>query len=1233
MFLLALMAGMLGGQAQQKAKKYPSLLWQISGKGMAKPSYLYGTWHVSEKMAFHLSDTFFLAIESVDMVALELNPDTWLREHMDYEAAEDLTEFVSYYSRPGSFYKKAFSLNIPEQKDIKYFLKQSPTVVNTMLYRTSAYKDDFEEDTYLDLYIFQAGKKLNKKVTGLEAFRRSRELVRKAETCEDTASDDEKREQLRLKLKDLQGDRSYSEIFEDAYRTGDLDLLDSLYTLTQSKACYKKYMLDERNIIMADQMDSIMKHNSLFAGVGAAHLPGHMGVVDLLRRKGYTVRPVTYTDGFNNKTQKKLEELRYPVQLSLQHSNDSAFSVMAPGKFNELSDVGASKSYLFNDMSNGAYYYIQRVNYFGGLTGETPSAIIARMDSILYDNIPGKILSRKNIKHKNGYPGFDIVNKTRRGDVQRYQIFVTPEEIYIFKMSGTGEYVQKGKEADMFFNSISFRQHDAAGDRWFTPERGEYKLKVPASATVYKSSSPQAVQKEIITGRPAGKDGYFFFVASSLYDMSYIEGDTFELNFLAETFARQLRYKVAESSLQTLEGRPTLDAYLKNDSGEVIRARIFIKGHQYYLVGLRTKDALLADGYLSSFAHAPLKYNKPFQTFTDTVLHFRVKTHLNPSPFGDLVRPYSRYSDSYSSSANSKEKKKKEEKEFLPVKNSRVYVSNETGEKISVEFRKFSMYYQYNTLEKFWNEQLKSMSKESSMIASRKRIEERNGIRELNVLLTDTGSSRGFMVKMLQKCGSLYTLRTYIDTIEGPSAFVQNFFTTFQPKDTCIGSNILDDKLGEHFFSKIYSADASVRKRAENAVDYVRNNMNDTHAPLLMKTIDNPGFGRLELKAKTELIKALGTLKSKEIIPFFEKLYERYTDSLKIQLAILNAVSAQRSMPAVKSLLGLLRSDLPVSKSSTEISDIFSPLMDTLQVARELFPDLLAYAKYPDLRSPIYKLLYNCVEKGQIRKKDYSRFKDDILNDARYDLKLYMSSTESSSKYYSSYSYSSYRTSAEPSSVLGSDQLKLYWYISLLAPFYKSDPDVKKFVDKTMRTKHNILKVYTAAVLLRNNVQVSDSTWKYLATENTTRYWLYRVLEKEKRLDKFDTIKYGQKELVISMLYNDNEDFKKDTVVLVEKLSASAAKHKGYVYVFKSRPLDKKIWKMSYIGVMPELASRINYKPEVYKRNISYESEKQMKKELDDMLKKLRIDGRKRASVSDFDTDRGYYGYDDYSDY
>ena len=52
-----------GAFAQNKSGKDIGLLWEITGNGLTKPSYLYGTMHLTNKVAFNLSDSFFNALQ------------------------------------------------------------------------------------------------------------------------------------------------------------------------------------------------------------------------------------------------------------------------------------------------------------------------------------------------------------------------------------------------------------------------------------------------------------------------------------------------------------------------------------------------------------------------------------------------------------------------------------------------------------------------------------------------------------------------------------------------------------------------------------------------------------------------------------------------------------------------------------------------------------------------------------------------------------------------------------------------------------------------------------------------------------------------------------------------------------------------------------------------------------------------------------------------------------------
>src|SRR5579863_5052451 len=66
-------------------KKYPALLWEITGNGLKKPSYLFGTMHVSSKLVFHLNDSFYIGIKNADVVALELDPQLWQDQLFRFE--------------------------------------------------------------------------------------------------------------------------------------------------------------------------------------------------------------------------------------------------------------------------------------------------------------------------------------------------------------------------------------------------------------------------------------------------------------------------------------------------------------------------------------------------------------------------------------------------------------------------------------------------------------------------------------------------------------------------------------------------------------------------------------------------------------------------------------------------------------------------------------------------------------------------------------------------------------------------------------------------------------------------------------------------------------------------------------------------------------------------------------------------------------------------------------------
>ncbi len=76
------------------------------------------------------------------------------------------------------------------------------------------------------------------------------------------------------------------------YAKGDLDSLDKMNRKDPMPKKMEKALLGDRNIRMAERIDHIIGEQSTFIAIGALHLPAKDGVIELLRKKGFTVTPL-----------------------------------------------------------------------------------------------------------------------------------------------------------------------------------------------------------------------------------------------------------------------------------------------------------------------------------------------------------------------------------------------------------------------------------------------------------------------------------------------------------------------------------------------------------------------------------------------------------------------------------------------------------------------------------------------------------------------------------------------------------------------------------------------------------------------------------------------------------------------------------------------------------------------------------------------------------------------------
>jgi hypothetical protein len=183
--------------------------------------------HVSNKLAFNLSDSFYLGLRNADVVALENNPELWQEEMSSYNSASANQLFNASFAAPNE-YLTINTLQIKEyEKLIEVALAGNSPIINNLLYRSFLGGSDFEEDTYLDMYIYQVGKKWGKKVAGVENYKETIKLVAEA------YSDARKPKNRKQKSYDFDEEFSINKLRE-AYRTGNLDLLDTINQLNST---------------------------------------------------------------------------------------------------------------------------------------------------------------------------------------------------------------------------------------------------------------------------------------------------------------------------------------------------------------------------------------------------------------------------------------------------------------------------------------------------------------------------------------------------------------------------------------------------------------------------------------------------------------------------------------------------------------------------------------------------------------------------------------------------------------------------------------------------------------------------------------------------------------------------------------------------------------------------------------------------------------------------------------
>ncbi len=284
--LLVVCAASMTAYAQAKASEdSPSLLYKVTGKGLAKPSYIFGTFHAicsSEMVPFEKLDTY---LTQSDQLMMEIDMDDAVemgsmgkaliipggKTIKDFMTAEQfakvdamITNLLGYSAENVKMVKPAF---------LMVLAVTSPKAIGCT-------------PTVYDLSLMQNAVAKKKPVVGLETVASqikvidSKPLDKQAKDLYEMAADPEK------SIKELKKMMA-------VYKAGDAE---KLFELTESMMTsdkdFQSRLLDERNIAWIPKLEAAFKEKPTFVAVGAGHLGGKNGVIKLLRKNGYKVTTV-----------------------------------------------------------------------------------------------------------------------------------------------------------------------------------------------------------------------------------------------------------------------------------------------------------------------------------------------------------------------------------------------------------------------------------------------------------------------------------------------------------------------------------------------------------------------------------------------------------------------------------------------------------------------------------------------------------------------------------------------------------------------------------------------------------------------------------------------------------------------------------------------------------------------------------------------------------------------------
>ncbi|HEY8396575.1 MAG TPA: TraB/GumN family protein [Flavihumibacter sp.] len=923
--------------AQQKQANPSTLLWRISGNSVKGNSYLYGTMHLQDRRLFHFTDSLYESLRSVEGFAGELNMDDLSSivtkmigeesKKQDQTMLKDLLseELKKKYRAPleKKFRKKLEQINYSELE------KAGESWA-------AAFRKSDDMPTIVDAFLYGLAKREGKWIGALE----------KPEDQIGKKSDPDKlEEKIQAALLTDAQRKQILDRFVGIYLSEDISRMQEISS--QASGEYGMHKLNTRNLNMVKNIDSISAVRSCFYAVGAAHLSGDSGMIQLLRQRGFTVEPV-----ISSKRIKPESVLNYAAKQEWKELTlyDGDFNIKMPG------EAVVTSTETFNQLA----IYFDAMSMSGYMSGYIPleDRSEEELDSLsalmVKHYAKGQKVLRTSETKSNGRTARQLEAITRDGWVNLMTQAV-PGGVVFNAVISTSEAGMKMNDTRSFFNSfvVNKKPHQVTARGWQTATNQDmlvsYEAPVQLKSSVSEYDSMWTKQNYV--GVDARTQSYYSVILMQNRRGFYSSLDSLFFEELVNEYRTNGIHKVKSYRHGQVQGFPAVFVVL----GTAVE-----KDSVYFQVAVINRGNRR---YTALAGYLPGKEREAeAKRFINSIrlLPYVGSTNINGQPKHENISIRSPHYFERTSGQD-------EESLTFEMYDSTAAIT------AWIQKEPLHRYYYAKNDSTFYRDQIGFYIGEKDSLR-RYELKQKNGQPAADALIKMDGTHNFKWVRQMASGDTLYTLSAILSEEVARSSAYEEMFNSFEIFDR--KANHYTETKARRLFNDLMLPDSLIFSEAKEAINWIE--IGEQDIPYLQQALLNPmiDFSYRATCAHDMLLDRLHGLNDASTLAFVKEVYPGLKErNAELQYPLLSLLARMQTNESYEAVTQLLASGLPAAGHPGLLADA---MYDSLELAAKLFPVIKANREDSLLRLILPRYLLSLYEEKLIERSAVEEFRPQL---------------------------------------------------------------------------------------------------------------------------------------------------------------------------------------------------------------------------------------------------------------